>query len=36
VGQRDLAGGAACRPRHDLIKYMDKFGVDVCFASANR
>jgi predicted TIM-barrel fold metal-dependent hydrolase len=34
AGGRDLAGGAAMpEPRaHDLIKYMDKFGVDVCFA----
>ena len=33
-GGRDLAGGAAMpEPRaHDLIKYMDKFDVDVCFA----
>ncbi len=33
-GGRDLAGGAAMpEPRaHDLIKYMDEFGVDVCFA----
>ena len=33
-GGRDLAGGAAMpEPRaHDLIKYMDQFGVDVCFA----
>ena len=34
AGGRDLAGGAAMpEPRaHDLIKYMDQFGVDVCFA----
>jgi predicted TIM-barrel fold metal-dependent hydrolase len=34
AGGRDLAGGAAMpEPRaHDLIKYMDTFGVDVCFA----
>ena len=33
-GGRDLAGGAAMpEPRaHALIKYMDEFGVDVCFA----
>ena len=34
AGGRDLAVGAAMpEPRaHDLIKYMDQFGVDVCFA----
>jgi len=33
-GGRDLEGGAAMpEPRaHALIEYMDKFGVDVCFA----